>query len=177
MTVKFKQDEYIIHQVRRHWFHLFNHIFISLIFLVLPVFIYAISDTLSINFTAPGSINVLFLFLYATWILIIWIIIMIMWTDYFLDVWIITNKRLINVEQKGMFRREIASVDLRKIQDVTSSITGIIPTLMKFGNLSVQTAGKEKEFIIENIENPGVTSHKLINAVRDAVDNNPQNTV
>lgn len=177
MTVKFEQNEHIIHEVRKHWFGLFSHIFFSLVLFFVPAFIYAGLNSLPIVISAPGNIYVLMFFLYSVWILIIWIIIIVVWTDYYLDVWIITNKRLIDVEQKGLFRREIASVDLHKIQDVTSNIDGIIPTMMKFGDLHVQTAGSEKEFVIRNIENPGVTRHKLNQAVRNSVNGDSSGSV
>lgn len=168
MSVDFEKDEYIVHEVRKHWFFLFTHVFFSLVLLLVPAFIYAGISILPVTLIFPGNPTVLFLFLYTVWFFLIWVSIIVMWTDYYLDVWIITNKRLIDVEQQGLFRREIASVDLGKIQDVTSEVDGIFATFMKFGNLNVQTAGSEREFVIRNIENPGDTRQKLHASIRNS---------
>ena len=73
----------------------------------------------------------------------------VLWTDYYLDVWLITTERLIDIQQRGLFDRTISELSLNNVQDVTIEIRGIIPTLLKFGNLKVQTAS-ESTFTIND---------------------------
>lgn len=77
--------------------------------------------------------------------------------DFYLDMWIITNDRLVDIEQTGLFARTVAEVDLYQIQDVSSDIRGFFPTLFNYGTLSLQTAGSIPKFIFYNIPRP----HKL----------------
>jgi len=166
MAINFEKDEKIIYEVRKHWFVLFEEILLAIFFTLLPVFIYAGLKALEINFVFSGNPTALILFAYFLWLLIVWEMILIVWTDYYLDVWIITNKRLIDVDQKGLFRREIASLDLHKIQDVTSEVNGFVATMLEFGSIHVQTAGSEKEFVIHKIVDPNQTRKKLNDAIR-----------
>lgn len=167
MTIDFAEGEHILHEIRKHWFVLFSELALSIFLLFLPLFGYTILKSLSITVVAIGNSLVLFLFFYALWILIMWVIILIIWTDYYLDIWIITNKRLIDVEQKGFFNRVVSTVDLENIQDSTDEVKGIIPTLLRFGNINVQTAASEGVFVIKGIDNPSKTSHYLNEAVRE----------
>ena len=86
--------------------------------------------------------------------LAIWLFFYTNFVDYYLDMWIITNDRLIDVRQEALFSRTIAELDLYKIQDVTSEVKGIIPTIFNYGNIHIQTAGQEERFNLLNIPNP-----------------------
>ena len=76
----------------------------------------------------------------------------IMWTDYYFDVWIVTTERLIDIEQHGLFRRETSEFMLDKVQDITVEVPNMLGTLLKFGNVMIQTAG-ERSFSIKEIPN------------------------
>lgn len=167
--VTFEKNEHIILEVRKHWFVLATEIFWATVAIFIPLIVYAVGTALPITITMPGNNIIFFLFLYVFWLLIGWVTMFFFWTDYYLDVWIITNKRLIDVEQKGLFSRNIATMPISRIQDVTSEISGIIPTLIGFGNIHVQTAGQEREFVIKKVANPNETRQKL-QAVLDAAD-------
>jgi uncharacterized membrane protein YdbT with pleckstrin-like domain len=74
--------------------------------------------------------------------------------DYYLDMWVITNDRLLNVEQEGVFSRTISELDLYKIQDATSEVKGIVASLFGYGTVHIQTAGEVKRFEMEQVPNP-----------------------
>ena len=93
-------------------------------------------------------------FAYSIWLLTLWIFIFIEWTDYYLDLWVITNKRILDVEQMGFFRREVTSFGYDYIQDITIETKGFIQTMLKFGTLHIQTAGHNKEILIRDASNP-----------------------
>lgn len=155
--INFDKDEYLIYEVRKHWI-----VFVTEItFLVLL----ALAPTLIMSFI-QGQVEVpLIVFGYTLWLLILWVLAFVFWTNYYLDVWIITNKKVIDVEQHGLFKREISVMHLEKIQDVTYETTGMIATLMNFGNLEVQTAGSEGNFPIKGVPNPALVQAKMNEAV------------
>jgi hypothetical protein len=86
------------------------------------------------------------------------------WLNYYLDIWIITDKRIVNIEQKRLFSREISSLRLDNIQDVKIEMHGIINTLFKIGNMQVQTSSPEIEFILPQAINPENVKHIIMEA-------------
>lgn len=87
--------------------------------------------------------------------------------DYYLDNWIVTNDRILNIEQHALFGRTMSELDLYNIQDATSEIKGILPTLFNYGNVHVQTAGEKTRFIFESVPNPHEIRDKLLDLAED----------
>jgi hypothetical protein len=82
--------------------------------------------------------------------MIITLLLFIFWVDYYLDMWIITNERIIDIEQRGLFGRSISEFMLDKVQDITVEIPDFMATILKYGNIIIQTAG-ENSFKIKQI--------------------------
>jgi hypothetical protein len=82
--------------------------------------------------------------------------------DYYLDVYIITNERIVDIKQTGFFRREINELHLREVQDVSARVKGFFPTIFHFGDIFIQTAGERENFIFVSIPHPYTISKKII---------------
>jgi uncharacterized membrane protein YdbT with pleckstrin-like domain len=67
---------------------------------------------------------------------------------------ILTNMHLIQVEQRGIFNREVSQLSLARLQDVSGKRVGVIATLFDFGNMEVQSAGEHEKFIFRNAPSP-----------------------
>lgn len=104
--------------------------------------------------TGSGNMRALVVLLLTGWLTLVWIAGFIVWTDYYLDVLILTNKKIVDVEQRGLFAREVSSLPLEKIQDVTVSTRGLLATFFHFGDLKIQTAGAAPEIIVRYLRNP-----------------------
>lgn len=76
--------------------------------------------------------------------------------DYSQSVFVVTNQRIINVDQYGFWKRKITETELDKIQDASSETSGILRTMIKFGDLIIRTAGVSQgsEIVVKNIANP-----------------------
>lgn len=79
---------------------------------------------------------------------------MIVWTMYYLNVQLVTNRRIIDINQKSITHHQTTEFDLRKVQDVTTEIQGPIANLFDYGNVLVQTAGTEQNFRFDNVASP-----------------------
>ena len=66
-----------------------------------------------------------------------------MWLEYWLDAWIVTNFRLIDINQIGLFRREHSEIPLSRIQDISIETNGVLATFLGYGNIRIQTAGED----------------------------------
>lgn len=91
---------------------------------------------------------------YSLWLLVLWIVFFIEWTDYYLDIWVLTDRRIIDIEQKGFFHREVTSFRYEQIQDITVETRGLIETFFKFATLHIQTAGHQRDIIIKDAHYP-----------------------
>lgn len=92
--------------------------------------------------------------LYYLWVLIILTISYVSWTDYYLDTWTITDKRIIDINQNGLFSRQVSALHIDKVQDVSVEVSGVVWTLLGIGNVKVQTAGSDDIFVIPDVSNP-----------------------
>ena len=66
----------------------------------------------------------------------------------------ITDSRVIEVHQDGFFSRSISEVPLSQIQDIKSEISGFLQTLLKYGNVVVQTASERNALFFEEVSHP-----------------------
>jgi len=173
MSIKLEQDERILFRARRHWFVLFGQVFGIIILLVAPFALFALAINLGVPMPHFLAGNLVFLgaALVGTWMLLLWIAFFVVWTNYFLDILILTNKKLIDMEQKSLFSREISSLRLERIQDITIEINGIIPTFLDFGDVHVQTAGGDgRIFILRGARTPARVKELILHQQQQSLE-------
>ena len=146
-------DEQVVLFLRRHWYIFFIHLLSVLAAILGLILIYVFFNLFGGDFSQSGYYNIL-LFGESLGTLFIWNLFFILWLDFYLDAWIVTNERIINISQKGFFNRDISELRLTKIQDVTSEIVGFVPTILGYGNIYVQTAAETERFTFHQIPNP-----------------------
>jgi len=156
-----QKGEEILLLLRRHWFILFMRLFFVIISIIVLAAAYFLFGDLNSNFQESTFYNLL-VFGESLAMLFLWNFFFILWIDYYLDVWIVTNERVINIEQKGFFNRNISELKLTKIQDVTSEINGFIPTVLNYGNICVQTASEVGRFTFYQIPNPNYVKNVIV---------------
>ena len=149
-----KNQESLVIFLRRHWISLFTQIIpiFSITLLILLAYFFVNFFDLKQTMGEFGWQMVNFIVTLAC--LLLWVLFFVVFLDYYLDVWIVTNERIIDIRQKGLFRREISELPLDNVQDLTTEIIGVIPTLYDFGDLYIQTAGKRERFIFLSIPHP-----------------------
>lgn len=148
-----RESEIVLRVVHRHWFDIATHFFVIILFVAM------LFGSLSlIPFLYPEALGTemfrFVLFIQNSLILLVWLYAFLIWIDYFFDVWIITNERVINIEQKGLFVRAVSELKFSRIQDVTSEVSGMIPTILNFGDVKVQTASEEDYFLFRRVPDP-----------------------
>ena len=148
--LKLLEGERVALVIRKHWFVLArSSIILAVLLIVIPPvvlsFLPYLTQTFDQTVVEPAT-N----FILALYIMVLVLALLLIWTDYYLDMWIITSNRIIDIEQRGLFNREVAEIPLRHVQDVTIEIRGVVETFLKFGTLRIQTAG-EREFTIKYV--------------------------
>lgn len=140
--------------LRRHWIAL---VIIGMYELGLggaPVLFYLMLNFFGSNFLNHPLLGPFSIVLISIYVLVMLLVAMTMFTDFYLDTWIVTTERIINIEQQGLFSRVISTLHLNQIQDVTSETHGLVPTFLSYGNVYVQTAGTRERFNFKQIDNP-----------------------
>ncbi|MCX6739873.1 MAG: PH domain-containing protein [Candidatus Parcubacteria bacterium] len=149
-----QKDENLVLFLRRHPIIIFSRWAVYLFLgLIPPFFYYFISINYPDVLTHPLGYPVLLL-LACSLYLFIALFFLNAFIDYYLDVWIVTDRRIINIEQRGLFNREIAEHTLERVQDVSALQKGIFQTFFSYGDVHVQTAGEIQRFIFRQIDNP-----------------------
>lgn len=156
--INFENDEILVLEGRKHWFVAFTHIFDFFVVAIISAVVVIILERFSLFVQTGhfGGFDILhiFYFLYLAEVLFMWVFLFINLTKYYLDIWYITSKKLIDIDQKFLFHRDEAVLRLENIQDVAIVSKGIIQTLLGFGTIRVQTSGEKREFMMKNIANP-----------------------
>ncbi len=82
--------------------------------------------------------------------------------DYWLDVFILTEKRILDIEQKGLFNRTVSELRLYRTQDVTFEIKGFWHTMFDYGDIFVQTAGEVERFHFALVPHPNNVAKMIL---------------
>ncbi len=141
--IQLEKDEKMLRVVRKHWFIPFVEFFGIGIVAILPFLLLLAYFFIPQNDFLPTSLAGYYPMIILG--LTVWLIISIMsaamfWTHYYLDLWVITDRRLIVIRQYGFFNRKTSNFRLERLQDIKVRISGIIPTFLNFGTIRAQTA-------------------------------------
>lgn len=161
MAFKLEKNEYIILVVYRHWLKVLSETLIALFSLIIPIILSSILFALPKNPEELGNIGVLSIIFFIAWLFVVWNIVFILWTNHFLDVLVVTNLNVIDIEQIGLWHREVSTTQLQKIQDISSKTEGVLASLLNYGELEIQSAGSITNFTFKNIQNPDFVRQKI----------------
>lgn len=87
------------------------------------------------------------------------------WISWNYSVYIITDQRMIQITQKGLFKRSMVTIGLDQVQMVNYEINGIEQTVLGFGTLVVQTS--VGSLTINDIHRPAKVQKKMLHLLRD----------
>lgn len=147
------EKEKIIKIIHRHWFDIFQQFLIIILIICALIGGFLIFPSLFPDLRSVEYYSLL-IFLESTFALLIWVYVFLIWVDYYFDVWIVTSERVVNIEQKGLFLRQLSELKYNKIQDVTVDVKGFFPTVLNYGDVHIQTAGEEGKFLFRQIPDP-----------------------
>lgn len=156
-----RPDEQVLHIVHRHWFNLLAHFFIIFVLFVVTFGSLTFLTLLFPEIVAGDKI-IFMSFLENSILLFLWLYIFLLWIDYYFDVWIITNERILNIEQKGLFVRHISEIEFSRIQDISTEVTGLMATILNFGDLYIQTASENERVTFRQVADPNQLKDEIM---------------
>ena len=140
-------NEKILMILHRHWIVILGRFLGGVLLLLLPAIFSVVAAVFGVNLALASPYLEFFGVVY---LMIIMAALFMFWMDYYLDVWIITSERIVDIEQKSLFHREVSEFMLDKVQDITVEVPDMMATFLKYGNLIIQTAG-EKSFAVRQV--------------------------
>ncbi len=152
-----RPNEKVLFVFRRHLIAMrkgFYLLLIPLVITAIPPLIW--QSNLELFFLPIGGLAlgiVLFLYHYVMW--------------YF-TIYLVTNQRIRQVTQKGIFGKDVVELRLSKIQNISYNIPGFSGEILGYGTIVIQTI--VGDLVIRNVEHPEKTFNKLQNAVANAVE-------
>ncbi len=156
------EGEKVVRVLHRDVFIAMKRVALFAILLLLPLLVFLVVNESLVVTENYSWVLVLVYMVTSVYLLFIWLLFFFSIIDYILDVWIITDRRIIDVRQNGFFSRTISEQMLSKIQDITSDTNGFWGTMWGYGNLSVQTAGEKNKLFFEEIPDPEAVRDMLM---------------
>lgn len=150
------EDEVIYLAVRPHLISNLSWIGLSILMLIVPLFFSYLNffDFLPVSYRFSA---VFF------WYLITFIFSFEKFLSWYFDFYLITNKRIVDISFNNLLNKHFAQTDISMIQDVSSSIKGIMGTFFNFGDLLIQTASEINQINFEKVPNP----QKIIKLIKE----------
>jgi len=130
--------------------------------MLVPVVLYFMLNNLFPEVLANPEVHTSFMLFCSFYYLSTYLFFYGRFIDFYLDMWIVTNDRIVDIEQHSLFHREITELDLYRIQDVTASVRGVFSTLFKYGDVAIKTASSTSTIVFRNVPNPNHIREQLI---------------
>lgn len=130
--------------IRKFWLVFLGRILLSMIFIIAPFFfLYPLLKWSNWGLLVFAAISVFGIMIALRTFIV-----------YSFNVFIITNQRIIDIDQRGFFDRTVSETTYNKIQDVSFRIKGVMQTLYHYGSIIVQTAGAQANIELSGIKDP-----------------------
>lgn len=85
------------------------------------------------------------------------------WIGWYFSIFIVTNERIRQVSQKGLFGKSVIDLGVSKIQNISYNVPGFSGEVLGFGTIVVQTY--VGDLIIDRVHHPA----KVYNTLQDVV--------
>jgi Bacterial PH domain len=170
--ISLEADEEILKIVRKHWLIITAQIvsvfFTAILPLILLTAFIELPKKVGLFDTHAERYGTLITFAIATWLLLCTLSAFVVWTQYYLDLWMITDRRIIAIEHISFFNRNVAIFRLERLQDIEFNVKGLIATFFNYGTLSAQTAGHmEANFTSDGLPDPAGLQATIQKAMDD----------
>lgn len=159
-----QEGEDVVRIFRRHWIYLWPLLIAQVFAAIVPVVVVAL--LLDAAGALDGIVSKIFYVLAAVYI-VYWLVrLALTWYRYENDIWVVTSQRLIDSYRRHPFDMKVSTADLVNVQDMTIERSGVIRTMLDFGNVVCQTASIDQDFVITGVPHPRETQ-ALVDRERD----------
>lgn len=161
-----KDDEKVVLIVKQHPWVMTKPFLWILLILTITIFAIKIalvySDTMIVTYII-GTVGILMMFNIGG-------------KNYYVwqnSIFVLTNERIIIVDQNGWFNRNVSEANLENILFINHNIKGFIRSMMNFGDLNIRASGvAEDELIFYDVSDPYNIQQAIVKAQSELKSNN-----
>ncbi len=147
-------DEKILYVLRQSHLTNLGWTFMLLLLALVPVF--GGNYLLTLFDPVVNKLKPLFiLMIFASWYLMIFGLALFNYLNWYFNVYIISNKKIIDFDFHGLTYKNISDTPISNVEDVTAKINGPLNMIFDIGDVYIQTAAEHREFDFMNVDNPG----------------------
>ena len=157
-----KPRERIEYMLRRHAVTFAPTLVMFAVLAAIPIVVYILSERLFPGIIIQQNWYALLVVMGTIYYLFLIIFFYTHFIDYYLALWIVTNDRIIDIEQQGIFSRVITELNLFQVEDVTTEIRGFMPTIFHYGEIKVKTASSNEDIIFHEVPYPNKVRERLL---------------
>ena len=99
------------------------------------------------------------------WVLVISGVAFQQFIHWYFNIYILTDKRVVDIDFFGLFHRKVSQCTLGSIQDITYTKAGILHNFLDYGDLHLQTAATETHFDFIAIPDPEGSQHLILDII------------
>jgi hypothetical protein len=159
-----QETEKVLVMCRRHWIYLYPRLVLQVLIAILPVLALFLvlrwADAMDgLALKAAAVVSVVWLAVWAVKIILVKY-------QYDNDLWTITDQRIVDSFRSNPFSLKITSADLVDIVDTAMNRSGILPTMLNYGDIRCETAGERQDISLPAVPRPQEI-HALIDRERD----------
>lgn len=160
--IRQKSYEKVVFVLRRHPVTFIPPTIMFLVLVSVPVAVFFLISTLYPGFVETSVLFPLSVLLGSTYLLAIVLIYFTVFIEWYLDIWIVTNDRVLDVEQLNLFSRTISELDLFRIQDVTTNVKGFFSTMFNYGDVEIKTASQNIDIVFHQVPDPNHVRQEIL---------------
>lgn len=149
-----RPEEEVIMVVKRHWIIYFILILVFLSWILFTILSYVIFWSSTLN----NLINIVFWMFFS-------VLLYIKWLDHELDMYAITNNRIIWIDQISFLNRTVTECNLWQVQEVNSKTKWIFANMLNYWTLTILTAWNATNMIMDFAPNSMQNARKILNIV------------
>lgn len=82
-------------------------------------------------------------------------------THWYFNIYIVTNKHLVDINFHNMLNRDFVEVRLDDVQSTKSQVQGIIGSLFHFGDLIIETAAERQQIHFASVPKPDAVKERI----------------
>lgn len=150
-----REGEEVLFVFRRHIVTAKKGLFFLIIMIALgalPMFIWRDNINMFFFFVGMTILGALgFIYAYILW--------------YF-SIYIVTNERIRQISQKGIFKKTVVDLGLDKIQSISFGVPGLFAGILGYGTILIQTG--VGDLVISQVSKPAKIHDKLQNVLKGA---------
>lgn len=160
------EEEEIHLFLRRHFITNVPWIVLSIFLIIIPALVFPLLGSFLPFLSNISAILGLILTLFYYTIIVGFILVS--FINWYFNVYIVTNERVVDVDFINLLYREVSTTRLNLVQDVTTKTGGAIRAIFDYGDVFVQTAGTEVNFDFHAVPRPQEVARQIEKLMREA---------